>query len=100
MVLCSTSTHLLNAVLDVAGDEVKQQLTGKDLKQGLVETSAGQLKQVTRMFFLPWAPPVERGGATSDTSALRTSLARFVEQAVRHALRSNFTSIGKIPPHL
>jgi hypothetical protein len=76
-----------------------QQLTEKNWKQTLVETSPGQLKQVKRLLFLPWTPPEGRT-ATADIGAVRKSVAAFVEQAIRYAIDGKFTSIGKDRSHL
>ena len=85
-------------MLPVVGNDVMQQLTGKDYKRSLVETSPSQLKQVKRLVFLPWTPPEGRE-ASADTSALRRSVAAFIDEAIRYALRGKFTSIGKSRSH-
>ncbi len=83
-------------MVQAAGSQVEQELTGKDLVKNIIDTSAGQLKQAKRLLFLPWMPPPTYF-TNQDINALRQSISTFVQHAIKYTIQEKFKSIGKYP---
>ncbi|CAF1400134.1 unnamed protein product [Adineta steineri] len=93
LVICSSSAKLRDVMIKAAGNQVEQELNGKDLTKNMVDTSAGQLKQAKRLLFLPWQPPSSYT-TNQDIAVLRQSIALFIQQAIKYAIQGKFQSIA------